>query len=122
MRRGNLRNALRDILSTPILTGAAPTRDYHHAITPYRQPTAAMNWHRKHKQSMSRSDSIAEWGARRTGSMPSIVAHTLASIAVWLVEMELQAMLLWPTTIVWLEAIYSIRRGAPTEGKECCLV
>jgi uncharacterized membrane protein len=69
-----------------------------------------MNWHQKHQQTMTRSGGIAEWVARRIGSMPSIVAHTLAFIAcfeaVALGEIDLQAMLLWLTTIVSLEAIY----------------
>jgi uncharacterized membrane protein len=69
-----------------------------------------MNWHHKHQQEMTRSDAIAEWVARRIGSMPSIIAHTLAFVAcfeaVWLGEIALESMLLWLTTIVSLEAIY----------------
>jgi uncharacterized membrane protein len=69
-----------------------------------------MNWHKKHTESMNRSDRVAEWVARRIGSMPSIVAHTLAFVAcfeaVVLGEIDLPSMLLWLTTVVSLEAIY----------------
>ena len=69
-----------------------------------------MNWHHKHQQTMSRSDGIAEWVARRIGSMTSIIAHTVAFIAgfeaVALGEIALPDRLLWLTTIVSLEAIY----------------
>lgn len=59
---------------------------------------------------MRLGDKVAEWVARRIGSMPSIIGHTLAFVAcfeaVALGENGLQDMLLWLTTIVSLEAIY----------------
>jgi uncharacterized membrane protein len=68
------------------------------------------HWHAKHKERMSPGDHAAEWTARRIGSTPSIIAHTLAFLtcfgAVYLRAIGLTDLLLWLTTIVSLEAIY----------------
>lgn len=59
---------------------------------------------------MSAGDRAAEWVSRRVGSMPSIIVHTIAFalcfVAVFLGWIGLEAMLLWLTTVVSLEAIY----------------
>src|SRR5258708_27251284 len=69
-----------------------------------------MHWFAKHESGMSPGDRAAEWMARRIGSAPSIIGHTLAFIlafvAVLMGLIELQSLLLWLTTVVSLEAIY----------------
>ncbi|MBV9825173.1 MAG: DUF1003 domain-containing protein [Alphaproteobacteria bacterium] len=59
---------------------------------------------------MAPGDRTSEWVSRRIGSMTSIVLHTVAFalcfVAVFLGWIALEAMLLWLTTIVSLEAIY----------------
>ena len=58
----------------------------------------------------SKGDRMAEWVSRRIGSTPSIIFHSIAFascfVAVGLRLIGLEAMLLWLTTVVSLEAIY----------------
>jgi uncharacterized membrane protein len=74
------------------------------------EPPPKKNWHQHHKEAMRAGDRFAEWMSCRIGSPLSIFLHTAAFVAcfeAWLLgEVWLEDMLLWLTTIVFLEAIY----------------